>query len=725
VLLISYALEYVFNHGSKGLLTPFAIVSLVILLEMSCAMNPVLKTTGMDTKLSGWDDAKSATANWSIERSANVLEGVPFFPDQNGKVYELLLHKLPIVLHSMDGSGRLTTVNNEWCKTFGYGALEAIGRPFNEFLAPQSRTHLVTQIYPRYLVTGMCHNEELFVQRKDGSLATVLLTMTAYRGEKGRIERSVCMLQDITAQKIAEIASTRSDQRFKGAFAAAVHGMAVVSPTGMIELANTALCEFLGRPDLESSTAAFDEMLHNDDRSQFINGMRQLLTGEVPVLQQELRYLAADKKIMHGATSISLVKNETGDTEQLIVQVIDVTDRNVVNQRLQKAQKMEAIGQLTGGLAHDFNNLLTIIIGNLQLVEGKVQTDEKSAARMAEAINAAQKGSDLTRQLLAFARKQELEPQDVLVNDLVSGMESLVARTIGENMELRVQIMPGTPHALIDPSQLESAILNLSINARDAMPEGGRVTIETQPAYLDSFYAEKHPEVTPGHYVLVAVSDNGCGMSAELLEKVFQPFFTTKAPGKGTGLGLSMVYGFIKQSGGHISVYSEVGHGTSIKMYLPRRMMPGEVLPGGEILEIAAVVPQADEPVAAAVRKPKILVVEDQEAVRAVACGFLEDFGYDIIEAGDGFEALARLQENPDVDLMFSDVVMPGGMNGFDLAQAATGMKPDLKVVHTSGYPKGAMVHQDEPRFKNGFIIMKPYRREELQKIIRDALEIQ
>jgi CheY-like chemotaxis protein len=292
-------------------------------------------------------------------------------------------------------------------------------------------------------------------------------------------------------------------------------------------------------------------------------------------------------------------------------------------------------------------------------------------------------------------------------------------------MELRVQIMPGTPHALIDPSQLESAILNLSINARDAMPEGGRVTIETQPAYLDSFYAEKHPEVTPGHYVLVAVSDNGCGMSAELLEKVFQPFFTTKAPGKGTGLGLSMVYGFIKQSGGHISVYSEVGHGTSIKMYLPRRMMPGEVLPGGEILEIAAVVPQADEPVAAAVRKPKILVVEDQEAVRAVACGFLEDFGYDIIEAGDGFEALARLQENPDVDLMFSDVVMPGGMNGFDLAQAATGMKPDLKVVHTSGYPKGAMVHQDEPRFKNGFIIMKPYRREELQKIIRDALEIQ
>jgi CheY-like chemotaxis protein len=231
---------------------------------------------------------------------------------------------------------------------------------------------------------------------------------------------------------------------------------------------------------------------------------------------------------------------------------------------------------------------------------------------------------------------------------------------------------------------------------------------------------------------MVAVSDSGTGMSAELLEKVFQPFFTTKAAGKGSGLGLSMVYGFIKQSGGHISVYSEVGHGTSVKMYLPRRMRPGEVdTPAGEAVAIekpavSAVVTEekpATPPVE--VRRPKILVVEDQEAVRAVACGFLEDFGYEIVEAGDGFEALSRLQEHDDIDLMFSDVVMPGGMNGFDLAQAAQSMKPELKIVHTSGYPKGAMVHQDEPRFKEGFIIMKPYRREDLQRIIKDALERQ
>jgi CheY-like chemotaxis protein len=252
------------------------------------------------------------------------------------------------------------------------------------------------------------------------------------------------------------------------------------------------------------------------------------------------------------------------------------------------------------------------------------------------------------------------------------------------------------------------------------MAEGGHLTIETQPAYLDAEYAARNPGVVPGNYVLIAVSDDGCGMPHDVLEKVFQPFFTTKPAGKGNGLGLAMVYGFIKQSGGHINVYSEVGHGTSIKMYLPRRLANPEMAPA--VVEFAAPTKETAE---SAVKRKRILVVEDQEAVRAVACGFLEDFGYDVIEAEDGFQALARLQENPDVDLMFSDVVMPGGMNGFDLAQAASGMRPKLKIVHTSGYPKGAMVHQDEPRFREGFIIMKPYRREELQKIIREALERQ
>ncbi len=680
--------------------------------------------------LAGWTEP-SNSATWHIEKPAAAKPNVgAFFPDQNGGVYEKLLQALPVAMHCMDGSGRLIAANPSWLAILGYDAHEIVGRSFSEFLTAESRTHLVTNIYPKYLVTGSAKGEELMLVRKGGGLSTVIISMAAYRGDKGRLERSICTLEDITEKKVATLANARGDQRFRTAFSACVHGMAVVSPTGQIEFANDACKEFLGRKELESSTSGFDELLHKDDRGQFLNGLRQLLSGENQSFELELRYMQPDGGVVHGTTSVALVKNEKGSTEQLIVQLVDVTERKTINDRLQRAQKMEAVGQLTGGLAHDFNNLLTIIIGNLQLLDGKITADEKSQKRLNEAADAARKGADLTRQLLAFARKQELEPRDTPINDMVKGMEALIARTIGENIELRVDTMAGEPRALIDPSQLESAILNLAINARDAMPDGGKLTIETQPAYLDRYYAEKNPDVAPGHYVMVAVSDSGTGMTQDVLEKVFQPFFTTKVQGKGSGLGLAMVYGFIKQSGGHISIYSEIDHGTSIKMYLPRRLRPGEVELDGAAAPVVLtpVVAAADvsTPIApVAVKRPKILVVEDQEAVRAVACGFLEDFGYEIIEAGDGFEALSKLQEHDDIDLMFSDVVMPGGMNGFDLAQAALSMKPELKVVHTSGYPKGAMVHQDEPRFREGFIIMKPYRREDLQKIIKDALERQ
>ncbi|MCA0432862.1 MAG: PAS domain S-box protein [Proteobacteria bacterium] len=671
-------------------------------------------------------ELENTKASWRIEKpEARRAPSGTFFPDQNGSAYEALLAQVPVLMHCMDGSGRLLAANAAWCQGLGYEAAEIIGRPFSEFLPKESRSRLVTDIYPKYLLSGSCRGEELLIQRKDGSLATVLLSMTAYRGDRGRLERSVCVLEDVTQQKIAAIATSRGDQRLRNAFAAAVNGMAIVSPKGLIEFANDAFKNFVGRPDIETLMLGVEDLLHKDDRGQFLNGLRQLLAGEVSPLQVELRFMTADNKVVHGAVSVATVKSEKGELEQLIVQAVDITERKTINQRLQKAQKMEAIGQLTGGLAHDFNNLLTIIIGNLQLLDGKLAGDDKAKKRLDEAIDAARKGSELTRQLLAFARKQELEPKDTEINALVKGMEQLVARSLGENVELAVHTMEGEPRSLIDPSQLESAILNLAINARDAMPEGGKLTIETQAAYLDQYYAAKNPEVAPGHYILVAVSDSGTGMSQELLEKVFQPFFTTKANGKGTGLGLSMVYGFIKQSGGHISIYSEIGHGTSVKMYLPRRMQPGERLAAPDTEPVSASLPISAEPVKGAARRPKILVVEDQEAVRAVASGFLEDFGYEVVEAADGFEALSRLQEQQDIELMFSDVVMPGGMNGFDLAQAAQSLNPALKIVHTSGYPKGAMVHQDEPRFREGYIIMKPYRREDLQKIIKDAFERQ
>lgn len=688
----------------------------------------------------GWDELRNSGQTWRVEKPEAPVIQAPFFPDQNGGVYETLLSNLPVMLHCMDGSGRMISANSAWCHALGYAPSDIIGRSFSELLPPESRSKLVTEIYPRFLVSSTYRNAEILMHRKDRSLATVLMSMTAYRGDKGRLERSVCLLEDITDKKLAAMTSNHGDQRYKAVFNVSPFGVAVVSPTGQIELVNDALCEFLGRPNLSAAVFSFDELIDRDDRSQFTNGTRPLLSGASSPVKLNLRYRCGDGRVVEAATSISLIRNDRGETENLIVQIVPATENKGADQRLLKAQKMEAIGQLTGGLAHDFNNLLTVIIGNLQLLDGKFAPDDKSAKRVAEAVDAAQKGSQLTSQLLAVAKKQDLAPREVDLNTLLAGMEALVSRSIGEDIELKVDLMAGEAHAVIDPSQLESAILNLANNARDAMPRGGQLTIESRPAHLDQFYASKNPGVVPGDYIMVAVSDSGEGMSPDILEQVFQPFFTTKPQGMGTGLGLSMVYGFIKQSGGHISVYSEIGHGTSMKMYLPRRQTasvetssaitkpvaqspihaPQPAAP--DIARIDDVAAEVARPAPAAVRKPKLLVVDDQEAVRAVACGFLEGFGYEVIEAGDGFEALAKLQENTDIDLMFSDVVMPGGMNGFDLAQAAQSLRPDLKVVHTSGYPKGAMVHQDEPRFKNGFIIMKPYRRDELQKIIGDAL---
>lgn len=691
-------------------------------------MNPPVNTASLNQPFTGWDELRTSAPAWKIEKPQAHLPTdsiVPFFPDQNGKVYELLLSNLPVMLHCMDAAGRITSINKHWAATMGYTPSEVAGRSFSEFLTPDSRARLVQDVYPAYFQSGQCRAELVSIIKQDGSTAQVLLSMTAYRGDKGRIERSICLIDQPVSVNVERPVTVMDDQRFKGAFACANQAMALVAPTGEVSLGNAAFWTLLGR---EPGEVALDSLIISEDRNGFLTMMTGLLQGGRDSGSREFRFALPDGRVVPGELQVNIVRSDAGDIEQMIIQISDTSERKKAAHSLQRAQKMEAIGQLTGGLAHDFNNLLTVIIGNLELLEGRLP-DDRSTKRLGEAIDAARKGAGLTRQMLAFARKQELEPRDVRINELVSGIAPLITRTIGEQIQIKADLMDGEPQAVIDPSQLESAILNLSINARDAMPGGGHLTIETQPVYLDDGYAEKHPDVTPGHYVMVAVSDTGSGMTPELLDKVFQPFFTTKEQGKGSGLGLSMVYGFIKQSGGHINIYSEVGHGTAVKMYLPRKFVPGEMMP--EVLGVAPaqIAPGLEDEAGAIAeivpRKPKILVVEDQEAVRAVACGFLMDFGYDVVEAEDGLQALARLQETPDVDLMFSDVVMPGGLNGFDLAQAARGIRPDLKVVHTSGYPKGAMVHQEEPRFREGFIIMKPYRREDLQKIIKDALELQ
>jgi PAS domain S-box-containing protein len=692
---------------------------------------------------------------WRIEKQQDPVEGyLPFFPDQaSGRVYEQLLFNLPINLQCLDGAGCITSVNRQWLETLGYELEEVTGKHWHEFMTKASRSQLTQEVYPRYLQTGLVRNAEITMVKRDGSQAHMLMSAHGYRGGKGRIERSIVILQEVTAKRSAETALQKSEQRFRGAFEAAAHGIVLVAPNGRVLAWNAAFKELSGRSEEDLNQLSFDETVHAEDKAQFLSAMRKLIEGALPSLKMELRYIGGDKPVVWGFTSVSLVRGETGEIDHLVVQILDTTSRRQAERQLQQAQKMEAVGQLTGGLAHDFNNILTVIMGNLNLVESAVESDDKARERLAEALEAVTKGSELAKQLLSFSREQATEPKEVKVHDLIGRMHGMLTRTLGETIEL--QMLPAKDNAIItvDPTQLETSLINLAINARDAMPEGGKLVIETQLVDLDQDYMMLNPDAKPGRYVMIAVSDTGTGIPKGLVDKVFQPFFTTKPQGRGTGLGLSMVYGFATQSGGHVRIYSEEGHGTSVKLYLPltrietiaqaviavsaeEAVRQADVEPAKPQRPtgwktIVPMAPPSPKPAVAAEsapaispageKKAKILVVEDQADVRAVATGFLTDFGYDVVEAPDGIVALRLLAEQSDIDLMFSDVVMPGGLNGFDLAQAAQQIRPDLLIVHTSGYPKGAMVHLEEPRLKDN-IIMKPYRREELQRLMADTL---
>ena len=377
--------------------------------------------------------------------------------------------------------------------------------------------------------------------------------------------------------------------------------------------------------------------------------------------------------------------------------------------QIRQMQKMEAIGQLTGGIAHDFNNMLAIIVGGIQLATRRIKNGEAGADQyLGTALEGAQRAASLVKRMLAFSKQQPLTPSVLDVNKLVAGMSELIDRALGETIKMETVLAGGLWRANVDPSQLENAILNLCVNARDAMPEGGHLTVETANSHLDETYCRAHPGVAAGQYVLLAVTDNGEGMSASTLQKAFDPFFSTKAAGKGTGLGLSQVYGFVKQSGGHIKIYSEPGHGTTVKVYLPRHF--GE--PAAEANPVAT-----PEPVKV---QATILVVEDEPAVRSVTAAHLKDAGYTVIEASDGKTALEILSNGTRIDLLLTDIVMPG-MNGRKLADAALKDRPNLRVLFMTGFTRNAVVH-------NGVVdqgvtlLTKPFTSDELCGVVQKLL---
>ncbi|MBO9715208.1 CHASE3 domain-containing protein [Sphingomonas sp.] len=394
----------------------------------------------------------------------------------------------------------------------------------------------------------------------------------------------------------------------------------------------------------------------------------------------------------------------------------EARNREAAEAQVRQMHKMETIGQLTGGIAHDFNNMLAIVIGSLDLAKRRLAKDRKRAEQSIDnALHGAERAAQLTQRLLAFSRQQPLAPGAVEMNRLVAGMSELLRRTIGETVRFEAVLAGGLWSAFIDANQLENALVNLCVNARDAMPQGGRLTIETANTYLDEQYSAAHNEVTPGQYVMLSVTDTGTGMPPDVIERAFDPFYTTKPVGQGTGLGLSQVYGFVKQSGGHVKIYSEPGVGTTVKLYIPRHF-------GDPAAAVAAQAGSASAELPRAIEGEVVLVVEDEDRVRDLSVDTLQDLGYAVLQADGAAAALALLGEGGRVDLLFTDIVMPD-MNGRLLADAARKARPALKVLYTTGYTRNAIVHNGVLDHDVHFIA-KPFTVAQLAAKVRSVLDL-
>ncbi len=530
--------------------------------------------------------------------------------------------------------------------------------------------------------------------------------------------------------------------------AARLGSFTINAETGHSRL-STEMITLIGLEDaiVQPNLAVFEKMIEAADRERFREAIELAKHG-----QNSPAFEIAYKTLVGGELNwfevkIEADRNRDHQVDQIFGTCQAITERKLLERKFMQAQKMEAVGQLTGGVAHDFNNLLMVVLGNLQLVEQLVKNDERVQKRISAAYEAAERGSELTKRMLAFSRQQTLQNRNVDVNTLLDKMTGILGHAVGATVNLKIVTAPDIWPIRADTTMLETAILNLCINARDAMkPKGGDLTIETANRMLDSETAADMEDVPPGDYVEIAVTDTGCGIPAENIEKVFQPFFTTKGPEAGSGLGLSMIYGFVKQSGGHIKIYSEVGHGTTMRIYLPRLKTAADELPAAPIEarridappsssaaafdmappalaaepEPAAVTPEpapAPEP-----RRPTVLVVEDNPSVRDVAAAMIEDMGYDVIIASTGHEGLEAIETRPEISLVLSDVIMAGGMNGPEMALKALTVRPELKVLFMSGYAPGSL-RQMQQELPNAIdLVNKPFTRSDLTEKVKRAL---
>ena len=605
-----------------------------------------------------------------------------------------------------NSNGVLVQVSPSAETILGYLPEEMIGRNAAEFLHPDDVERART--YMR-IARSEHHTRDLdgrFIH-KDGR--TVWLSWMGAWSEP--VKRHFFVGRDMTESRLAQESLRESAQLARNIVETALDAFVQMDETGAVRNWNSQAERIFGWPRKEVlGKDLIDLIVAGADRDELKLALgRFLSSGQGLILgrRRELMVRRRDGREFKAELSVTAMKTRNGFLFNGFFR--DLTEKIATEERIRQSEKMEAIGQLTGGVAHDFNNILTVITGTIEILADAVAKEPQLVAITRMIDEAAARGAELTQHLLAFARRQPLQPREIDINTLIIDTAKLLRPTLGEHIEIESVFKDESCFATVDPNHLTTAILNLALNSRDAMPNGGKLILETGSAYLDEAYAQMHDDVQPGLYALIAVSDTGNGIPSTILDKVFNPFFTSKGPGKGTGLGLSMVYGFIKQSAGHIKVYSEESHGTTIKMYLP----PGS---GAPLVPEAAAVADLEG------GHETILVVEDDRLVREYVLTQLHSLGYVTLDAGNAAEALAIIEAGHEFDLLFTDVIMPGTMNGRQLADAIQAQRPHLHVLYTSGYTENAIIHHG--RLDSGVLLLaKPYRKSDMAKMVRKALD--
>jgi PAS domain S-box-containing protein len=631
-------------------------------------------------------------------------------PQINHSMLEAILQSAVGAIITIDTHGIIQTVNPATISLFSYAENEMLGQNVKMLMPDPHRSK-----HDGYMAHHMATGERKIIGigrdveglRKDGSLFPMHLSVSAFEVQGKRYFAGI--VHDLSARSRLEVEISRQTALFQAVFDHVPESLIITDAERKILLVNPAAARVFGYPAAQmtgqSSAVIYDLTSDCETVGTAIENLANGTAEHIQPLAVQFRRRSGES--FPGQIVIAMIKGPGGESAGILSLVRDLTlERKQEDARL-KTQRLEAIGQLTGGVAHDFNNLLTIIAGNLELLEDYV-ADPHGLDHLKRAQAATEAGARLTNRLLTFARRRRLEPQIVDLNVQVQSMTELLGRTLGGNIELTTHLKANLWKTRIDSSEIENAILNLAINARDAMPNGGKLVIETSNVVLDGDGGFVDGGVTPGNYVRMSVSDTGIGMSKEVLRRVFEPFFTTKDPGRGTGLGLSTIYGFVKQSNGNVVIYSELGEGTTVNVYLPQYQVAQN-----------ASAEQAPELPATAPTNETIFVVEDNPEVRNVAVSRLKRLGYCIEEADNASDAISRLSQGLNVDAVFSDVVMPGQKSGFDLARWTRDNRPELAIILTSGFAEDVMpdaATQDFP------ILRKPYSQASLASALKAAM---